>query len=156
MTLTMGTPSGPFIIGPGAPIVVSTSIAQPTGYPLTLQVFFTDALDGTFSWSQSVLIPSGREGTIRPQWDADGSPSTLLENVHQKTNGNVNVRAELRSDDGALIDTGPTISVPWDPVVWAMANTRLWQDHLVARLSGGGSGDKIDQILAAVYRTWRG
>jgi hypothetical protein len=63
---------------------------------------------------------------------------------------------EVRDDAGAQIDTG-TIAIPWNSTIGlAYTNFLLSQD--VIKHTSGGSGDsaKIDQILAAVYRTWLG
>jgi hypothetical protein len=157
MVMDFVTPNGVLVIGPGA-VLTGSSDLLPLANPPYTWVWRFEAPDLTFNFTQQVVTTTVTEQPrITVQWDAEGAPIQLLQNIHANVSDSIKVTLEVRDVEGARID-GPFIKqVPWQPQAWAHSNARLWSDNIVARVTAGGTPDaKLDSILAAVYRTWPG
>lgn len=152
MTVTFGTPNGPFIIGPGAPIQAHSDLLGLANPPYTWRFQFTDP-EGTFSFSQSTVTQEiDQQAQVYVQWTDLDTPAPLLAWIHQKLGGTVAVTVDVTDSNGDRVDGPVTLNPQWEPVVWAQWNQELWANNIVSRVTGIGTNDKIDQILAAVYR----
>lgn len=154
MTITFGTPNGPFVIGPGAVLNASSTLLGLGNPPYHWEFDFTGP-DTTFHFTQTTITTTETQPAATTLlWQDLDTPADLLAQIHARLNDTVQVRVTVRDDAGLVIDGPVTQGVPWDPIAWLNLNQRLWNNNLVTRLTEGGSSDKLDQVLAAVYKTW--
>lgn len=154
MTISVFTPSGPFVIGPGAPIIASSDLLGLANPPYHWSFDFTTP-DSTAHWLQtSVITSTAINSRIVVQWNPDLTPSTLLTDVHARPSDSIRLEVRVVNDAGQNLDTPVVLQVPWDPVAWLHANQTLWANNIVSRVSGGGSTDQLDRIESAVYQVF--
>lgn len=155
MSITVFTPFGPLVIGPGADLQ-ATSDLLPLSNPPWHWKFRFESPDSTFVFEQLTTTTQINEAAkVNVQWQDLDTPAALLGSVHARLNDSIKVTTTVTDDAGDQVDGPIILQVPWDPIAWLQRNQALWANNLVTRITAGGGGaDKIDQILAAVYRTW--
>jgi hypothetical protein len=134
-----------------------SDLAQLANPPYHWNYRFSRAEDNLTRWSGTITTDVN---TV--DWTIGFStplqePTALIFGQSQIPNQeNTKLELDIRDDVGAQVDVAPPLALPWNSTVGlAYTNYLLSQD--VIKKAGGGSGDtRLDQILAAVYRTWPG
>lgn len=152
MSITVTTPFGPFVIGPGAAIQANSDLLGLANPPYHWTFDFTDT-DNTFNFRQtSVVTNTATNTTITVFWIDQDTPAALLTTVHPKEGQSVKLTTTVTNDQGQLLD-GPMVTNPqWLPLTWLHNDMFRWAEYLKGQLSGGSANDKIDLIYDAVYQ----
>lgn len=153
--ITLFAPNGPKVLGPGASLSARSDLLPLDNPPYNWTFTFTGP-DLTFNFSHHKVTQFTTDtANVLLLWNDETIPSQILADIHAKLNDNVKINVQVQNQAGETIDQMVEETWQWDPTAWLHLNTRLWTNNLVSRIGSGGGDDKLDQILAAVIRTWQ-
>jgi hypothetical protein len=142
-------------LGPATLLVATSSVADPQPGPWSWIWDFIETVDNRTMVSVTTTTTAVGPSQYRYLYNQDlQTPSQLATSFTIKDGTSVRVNVRLLNDNGQQIDTGTNL-FPWQ--------TSIQQHFDMMRIvaSGQATGgftqadrDKLDQVLAAVYRTW--
>lgn len=157
MPIVITLPDQTGFFGTGVQLHGVSDLAQLTNPPYHWNFRFSRAEDNLTRWSQTVTTDVN---TVNITIGFDGGlqvPIALVFGQTQIPNQeNTKLELEIRDDQGAQVDVAPPLSLPWNSTVGLAYTNFLLSQDLARKFTAGGSSDKLDQIIAAVYRTWPG
>ena len=156
VVININTPPGTTHWGPGVFFPFQSSIAQPIGAPFTITIDLWRTTPEYLLWHYTLPVQQNIIGGLRIFYDENNVPLLVDAQGTAQQNDNVLLKIEARDDAGLVVDQGEK-PLPWSPVV-QLHNELLLTRSTVPVQGGFTSADrqKLDQVLAAVYRTWPG
>jgi hypothetical protein len=143
--------------GVGVQIHGFSDLAQLVNPPYHWNFRFSRAEDNLTRWSQTITTDTNVVDMTIGFSTPLQEPQPLVFGQTQIPNQeNTKLELEIRDDVGAQVDVAPPLSLPWNSTVGLAYTNYLLSQDIIRKATAGGSSDKLDQILAAVYRTWPG
>lgn len=152
-TITVLGPAQQF--GPSSTIDALPNIASPQNLPWHWLFLWYLSGGETPIWTES--RPDATGGGVRniTMWNNDGTPITLNASQSFQEGAQVRLVVRVTDDNGFQVNPEESKTLPWSNTTFAHVDNLRLHQWTQTQLSGGGGGDdRLDQILAAVYRTW--
>lgn len=154
MTININIPPGQTHWGPGVFFPFQTSIVQPSGAPFTITIDLFRTSPEQLLWHYVLPVQQSIQGGLRIFYDENLVPLLVDASGTAQQGDNVLLKIEARDDAGLVVDQGER-ALPWSPVVQLHDELLLTKSSVPVQ-GGFTAADraKLDDILAAVYRTW--
>lgn len=151
--ITLPDQSGFF--GVGVQIHGFSDLAQLTNPPYHWNFKFSRVENPITRWTQTITTDINTVDMTIGFTTPVQEPIALVFGQTQIPNQeNTQLDLEIRDDLGAQVDVAPPMQLVWNSTIGLAYTNFLLSQDLARKFTSGGTNDKLDQILAAVYRTW--
>lgn len=156
MPISITFPDGTGFYGTGVQLHGFSDLAQLANPPYNWNFRFSRAEDNFTRWTQTVTtdVPFV-DYTIGFSSDLNTPIPLVFGQTTIPNQENTKLELEIRDSQGAQVDVAAPLSIPWNSTVGLAYTNFLLSQDLARKFTSAGTSDKLDQILAAVIRTWQ-